>query len=550
MVAVHGAGTRPRRGWRVIAGAGALAFVAAACSSTSTSTSNGTEGTLPPANQAAPTNEGTPTPGGTLRVGLPAEVDGVDPVHNHWSLEGNLIGSALFDTLLTFDENRVLVPRLALSVLPNKDGTVWTIKLRPNVKFTDGTPMDASVVKANIDARKTDQLSKGSLEPIDNVVVVDPLTAEVHMNTPWFGYDATLAAQAGYMEAPAQIASGDQASKQAIGTGPFKQTGTFTSGQPITAERNPDYWGDKPLLNGISFTALVDASARTAAVKAHDMDLIFTDTGESILEFRDLAGFKQVEDVAAEEEFVINNMSKAPLDNIHARTALAYATDQKAVIDAARAGIAPVANGPYNVGEKYYSADAGYPGFDLDKAKQEVELYKKDTGQAELSFVLSSSPGEKLVAEILQGQWAAAGIKVTVDVAEQTTFLTNMFFDKFQAAMFRNFAYVNPDSNFIFWDSSQAKGEGQGSVNFGQLKDPKLDAALRTARANPDEASRTTQYEALTKTLNETVPFVWLFHNDWALVGSDQVGGLGTPQKLGFARQDGKPWWPMIWLKS
>ncbi len=52
------------------------------------------------------------------------------------------------------------------------------------------------------------------------------------------------------------------------------------------------------------------------------------------------------------------------------------------------------------------------------------------------------------------------------------------------------------------------------------------------------------------KAINAELPFIWLYHNDWGLAGTDKVGGLPAPQKLGFARQDAKPWWPQIWLKQ
>jgi peptide/nickel transport system substrate-binding protein len=540
-------GSRPRRGAAVVAAAATVALVLSACSSSS-STGTNASGTVAPANQAAPTNEGAPTEGGELRVGLPAEIDGLDPMHSRWSLEGNLIGSALYDTLMTFDENRTLIPHLAESVTPNSDGTVWTIKLRPNITFSDGSKLDAAAVKVNIDGRKADPLSGGALAPIKDVAVTDPLTTTVTMSTPWFGYDYTLAAQGGYMEAPSQAALGNAASKTAIGTGPFTLVGSFSSGTPIKVVKNPNYWGDKAHLDDITFTALVDPTARTNALKAHDMDLIFTDNGDAIAEFRSEDGIKQVEDVTSEEEFAMMNQAMAPMDNIHARRALVYATDQQAVIDATRAGVAPMATGPFNQGEQYYPADANYPGFDLQKAKDEVDAYKKDTGQSTLSFTLSTSPGEQKVAEVLQAQWALAGADVKVEAAEQSAFLSTMFFSKFQVAMFRNFAYVNPDSDYIFWHSSQAKGIGKGSINFNQLKDPKLDDLLDKARANPDVASRTKQYIDITPELNETLPYVWLFHDDWALAAQSKVGGLSTPQKLGFARQDSKPWWNKLWL--
>jgi ABC-type transport system substrate-binding protein len=540
-------GARTRRAG-AIAAALVLATLAAACSDATSPTAPA--GSAPKANQAAPKDEGTPTVGGTLRMGMTAEIDGLNPVRARWSLDGNTIGSALFDTLLTFDENRNLVPRLALSVKPDATGEQWTIALRPNVTFHDGSPFDANAVKKNIDARKAQPITGGALEPIESTEVVDPLTVLVKMKTPWFGYDYTLAAQGGYMVAPAQIDAGPDSMKQAIGTGPFTLVGEFVSGQPIKVERNKSYWGDKALLDGITFTAMVDENVRVQALKAHDVDLIMTQSPNAIRTFRETEGFHEVEDVAGEETYAMFGMETPPFDNVHARKALAYATDQQDIVDKLGEGVIQPANGPFISGERFYNENAGYPAFDLEKAREEIEAYKRDTGASELSFSILTDSGEESAATVLQGQWAAAGITAKVDKFEQISFLATVFSGKFQIAMFRNFAYINPDSNYIFWSSTQAKGVGVGSINFGQLKDPELDKALDAARSNPDDAKRAELYKDLTPKLNATVPYIWLYHNDWALAAAEKVGGLGAPQKLGFGRQDAKPWWTLIWMHS
>jgi peptide/nickel transport system substrate-binding protein len=545
-VARSAARGRARRRFAGFVAGAALIATAAACSGSTTG--NSSSGTVPPANQAAPKTEVPAVEGGTLKVGLSAEVDGMNPVSSRWSIDGNMVASSVFDPLMTFDENRNLVPKLAESVKPNDAGTEWTIKLRPGITFHDGTPLDAAAVKLNIEARKQQPLTGGALAPVESVTVQDPLTAVVKMNTPWFGYDYTIAAQGGYMAAPAQIKSNDV--KKAVGTGPFMMDGEFTPGKPIVVKKNPTYWGDKAHLDGMTFTAIVDEQGRINALKAHDVDLILTQNAEGIKAFRDTPGIKQIEDVAGEEAYAMMNMATPPFDNIHARKAVAYATNPQELVDTIGDGVLKPANGPFIEGERFYNPDAGYVSYDLEKAKAEIEAYKKDTGKADLEFTIKSDVGEKHVAEPLQGQLTAAGIKATVDLQEQVTYLAAMFLGNFQMSMFRNFAYVNPDSNYIFWHSSQAKGIGVGSINFGQLKSPELDKLLDEARGNKDDASRAEQYKKLTPVLNASFPYVWLYHTDWALAGDEKVGGLTVPSKLGFARQDAKPWWNQLFLQK
>jgi peptide/nickel transport system substrate-binding protein len=534
---------------QLLAAMAALVVLAASCGSSGDGSSSGGTDAV---NQGAPTDEGTPQDGGVLTVGVGADIDGLYPIEARWSLDGNLIGSSMYDTLLTFDEERNLVPRLALSVTPNDDGTVWTMRLRPDVTFHDGTPFDAAAVKANIEARKAVPISGDSLKQVQEAVVVDQLTLDVRMNTPWYGYDYTLAAQGGYMVAPSLIGQ-EGAMQQAVGTGPFQLDGTWSNGTPVKVKRYEGYWGERAHLDGIEFQALVDQSSRSASLESGDVDLIFTQDPATVKRFRAADGYVQVEDFAAEETFAMLNLGEAPFDNIHARRALAYATNPDAANQSVGGGIQQVANQPYTEQEQYFVEDAGYVTYDPAKAQEEVEAYKAATGASSLSFQFKVPSGgsQKVEAELLQAQWAEVGIEASISETEQSTFLADIFTSNFQACMFRNFAYVNPDSNYIFWHSSFAKQPGQaGGINFGQIRSDKVDDALDTARESTDPDVRQEAYQNVVRGLNEEIAYIWLYHNVWGLAATDTVGGLPTPQRLGFARQDAKPWWPQIWLKQ
>jgi peptide/nickel transport system substrate-binding protein len=531
---------------RLLAAMAALALLVSACSSSS-SNNDAQE-----VNQGAPSDEGPPQDGGTLRVAVGAEIDGLNPVQARWSLEGNSIGSAIYDGLMTIDENRKAVPKLAESATPNADGTVWTIKLRPNVTFHDGTPFDAEAVKTNLEARKAVPISGDSLRQVQTVTVVDPLTVQVEMNAPWFGFDYLLAAQTGYMVAPSQI-NASNSMQIAIGTGPFKLEGTWSPGTPVNVVRNDDHWGGRAHLDGIEFRALVDQISRTAALESGDVDLILTQDPATVTAFRSKDGYVQVEDFAATEAFVMLNLSTPPFDNIHARKALAYATDRDALNAAVGGGIQQDADQPFTPNEEYFVEDSGYPSYDPELAAQEVQAYKDDTGESSLSFTVktTSATQQKAEAELLQAQWQEVGIDAQLDQTEQATFLANIFVSDFQAAMFQNFGWVNPENNYIFWHSSYAKQPGQsGGINFGQIRSADLDAALDGARRTADESQRVEQQKNGVRALNAEVPYIWMYHTVYALAANDDVGGLSAPQALGFARQDNKPWWPQIWLKQ
>ena len=529
---------------------GAVAFVvvmamfAAACGS-------GNDSSSPDAPATTVPDEGTPKAGGTLKVGITADQNGYNAASARWDPVGNLVGSTIYDSLMKFDADRKVQPNLAQSVTSNADGTVWTITMRPNVTFQDGTPADAEAVKLNIETRKADPLAGSALDPVQEVRVTGPLTTEVVMKQPWFGYDATLAAQGGYLVAPATI-NDTSADAKPIGTGPFAFK-SRSKGDSFEVVKNPSYWqADKPYLDGITFTIVPDQTALMAALRAGNVDLVMTDDASSIKTLRSSSDLRSIEDVNAETAYVQMNEAAPPFDNIHARRALAYATDQQALIDSVGQGIGLQADSPYTADSQWRVADPKYVTYDTEQATKELQAYTADTGQSKLSFALKLSTGGAFpqVAVALQAQWAAVGIDAQIAQLEQTTFLTDSFLGNYQASIFRNFGYVNPDSNYLFWSSTTAKGIGTGSINFTQTKVPEIDEGLDGARASNDDAKRKAYYDQVQQALNQELPYVWLYHVVWALGARPDVGGLSEPQSLGFGRTDAKPWWTDIWLKS
>ena len=152
--------------------------------------------------------------GGSLVVALEADVPGFDPltvgIYGPPTVD---VATALFETLTGLDEAGKAVPRLALSWTPSDDYRTWTFRLRPGVKFHDGTPFDANAVKANLDRQK-DPANKcrcaAYITHIRAVEVVDPLTAVVRLNNPMVLFPEGLArvSQNSAVHSPAAWAAG------------------------------------------------------------------------------------------------------------------------------------------------------------------------------------------------------------------------------------------------------------------------------------------------------------------------------------------------------
>src|SRR5215212_9704355 len=123
---------------------------------------------------------GTAAAQSTLRIGLAEDPDVLDPTLAR-TYVGRIVFASICDKLFDVDEKLNFVPQLALSQETSADGKEVTIKLRPNVKFHDGEPMDAEAAKFSLDRHLTlpSSFRKPELAAVDHVDVVDPLTVKL-----------------------------------------------------------------------------------------------------------------------------------------------------------------------------------------------------------------------------------------------------------------------------------------------------------------------------------------------------------------------------------
>ena len=110
----------------------------------------------------------------TMRIGLAEDPDVLDPSLAR-SYVGRIVFASLCDKLFDIDAKLNIVPQLALSSETSADGKEVTIKLRPNVKFHDGEPMDAEAVRFSLDRHlnMAGSFRKPELGSVAEIVVVN-----------------------------------------------------------------------------------------------------------------------------------------------------------------------------------------------------------------------------------------------------------------------------------------------------------------------------------------------------------------------------------------
>jgi peptide/nickel transport system substrate-binding protein len=234
----------------------------------------------------------------TLVIAVDAFSGDFDPASSYLLAQG-LLWRGTYDSLVRLKGNSAseVEAALATSWESNADKSAWTFHLRPDVKFTDGTPFDASAVKTaytrTIKIALGTQLILGSFvtDPDKQIVVVDPMTVRFDLGRSVANFDLVLAAEWGTGIASPKVftdhstGSKDQGheylASHAVGTGPYKLTSIEPDNQ-VVLDQNPDYWGgwDGSHFKKVIIRQVPDGATRRQLIESGDVDIAIASTAE------------------------------------------------------------------------------------------------------------------------------------------------------------------------------------------------------------------------------------------------------------------------------
>ena len=524
-----------------------LGLIAAACggdnSSSTNTTAGGTNttaaGTATTAGGTATTAGSTPKPGGKITVRVEAEVGNPwVPANTNCDTGCQTRWRTWFEPLMAVDANTLtLKPYLAESVTPSADYKTWTFKVRPGITFSDGTPLNADVVIDNIQRYRKSALIGPALAGITDVQKVDDMTLNVMSGAPWVDLADYFTGPIASSKWLAETDTDPTKSTQPVGTGPFVLS-SYTPGESTIVKKNPNYWRKAeglPYLDEIDFRVISDELTAANALKSGELDVLVTENGQNIKDLKDDKAYHyQAQDKLGETNYELINLSQdgAPLSDRNVRCGLTAATDSKTLSDVITAGQFPVANGPFSPGQQGHLDDNGNQKYDPAKAKQLLQTWTDAHGGQKPHIILSTTTDATVQqqAQLLQQWWNEAGADVEIQAVEQSKLITNALVGdpNFNVFSWRNHSGAKFEYQNIWWNSATAQPPGQIALNFGRLKDPQIDAALNTARTNPDAAAQVKAAEDANRQFASQcyiIPTTWAL---WGIVSNPRVQGLST----------------------
>ncbi|WP_405867478.1 ABC transporter substrate-binding protein [Streptomyces sp. NBC_01515] len=328
----------------------------------------------------------------------------------------------VYASLTRTDATGKAVPDLAKSWEYNAKGDQITFHLRPGLKFSDGTPVDASAVKAAI-VRAQKQKNSALFGDLTSIKSVDAngLDAVLHLSQVDYQIPQLLGERVLQIASPKAAASPTKLDQNPVGAGPFTVT-QLVPGTKVLLKKNPDYWDAKDIhIDNVELTSAPDAATVVSGLQTGVYN--FADIAPSQAEAAKKAGL----DVFVQPGFNASNISlnvnKAPFNNAKVVDAVRYAVNRQEFVDKLTFGYGSVTNQPFPKGYVAYDPQSANDyAYDPAKSKQLLSEAGYKAGQIKLSLVI---PAEDPSAEIVQAQLAKVGI--TVDIKVDKNWATPFF---------------------------------------------------------------------------------------------------------------------------
>jgi len=454
--------------------------------------------------------------------------------------------------------NNQIEPAHAVSYEANADATVWTFKIRPGLKWSDGTPLTAKDFEYSIkriadpkvaskysaaaeNIKNGTEIAAGKMPPDQlGVKALDDATLEFQLVAP-IPFFPLLAATWSYYATPQHIIEkfGDKwlEAGNVVGSGPYKMT-DWKHDQLQAFEINPNYWGPKPIVTRVECHIFPDATVLPqglAAYENNEIDTAQVSASDYDRALKDPKLSKEMKGFPGSSTYMLHwDTTNKPTSDVKVRQALALSFDRTALID--------------NVLKKYYlDAPTVLPpdisGYNpqaaltggVDKAKQLMSDAGFANGQgwpSDFTIVYPASSTTKLVLEFLQAEWKKnLGIDVKLDSRETKAYVEFRVSRKTQPynGHFGQWGsdYGDPANwhNFLF-----ASGTDFYNTHW---KNDQFDSIIAKAKGMTDKDARAKAYQQAEQILVTEQPHLPLYHGQSFFVIKPGLQGIYHPAILG-----------------
>ncbi len=482
-----------------------------------------------------------------------------DPAEN-WAFGGSAYLPHVYEGLFRYvgESAPQLEPVLAAEIPTtanggiSADGLIYTIKLKPNAKFHDGSPVNADAVIYSYERIKALNFGANGItaEWVTKFEKVDDLTVRFTLKEPFADFLNSMGSAWGnYIVNPvvarANEKEGDWGHAWLLdhdaGSGPYTLAAFDRAANTITLERFKDYWGGVPSTapEKVIIRWITEPATARALLEKGEADVWVNPPTTDFQALSGKAGFTAGKYPGIMQYYLGFNNSVEPLNNVKVRQALQYSFNTDKIIADIFGGT--LAKMSAVVGPGYpdvYPAKTQYP-FDLDKARALLKEAGYESGLELTVNALHFWPNDTAVLEFWQADLAKIGVKLNIQETDQGAWST-AWFNECTAGTAPNIGQLStmgvggdyPSAWEVAWQVFPSDRPGtQCSPVY--LSDPQINALFHQIAQTVDPAARKTLFQQLYDTLGEQVPALWIGQALDLVVVRDSVQGYSYTFSLG-----------------
>lgn len=496
--------------------------------------------------------------GGDLSIGLQNEPTSLNP---HFAQQAALFGiyRDISDTYLYQDANGEFHPWLATGYEASEDGLTVTITLREDVTFSDGSELNADVVKANFDLLLDPEygVTNAGLRNLDSVEVVDESTVQFNLAA---SDNLFIAYLASVYSAPVSQESLDgdlddlRSGTNISLTGPFTVS-SFQSNNQLVLEKREDYnWAPEALterngtayLDTVTYRFLGENSTRTGALQSKQVDIIDSVPSQDVPLFEE-GDFTYTSLENAGSPYVLYfNVSKEPLEDIRVRQAIQQGIDIDSILNSTYFGTATRAYSVVSPTVPFYDESLeGQIEFDADAANALLD----EAGWTERdSEGYRTKDGERLVIENFTGAPMVRDSREILNEAISAQLRENLGVEYSYTLVDLGTEAVHEEENtYDIFDNSYISGDyagtdllwssdpGRGFISRTKHGDDHVDELIDEGRSNLDQDARVEIYDEFQNyVVLEQAYALPIYVNKSTRASQNTVHGQLTDEALGL----------------
>ncbi len=449
----------------------------------------------------------------------------------------------VYEGLVRYGANLDVVPAIAKSFSVAPDGLTYTFELRPDVKFSDGSPLTF------VDINESFKLAQSKLSPfrtdyeaISEIEQKGASTVILHLsrrNAPLLSRLVELRILP-YKIISAKDHGKNALSRDPVGSGPFRLL-RWESGLELVFEPNPFYGGVKPSYKQLVWRVVPDKTLMAMALRRGELDVaaldptswkVIGDGANSRIELDKFPGSRTI--------YLGFNTRKKPFNEVLVRQAVAEAINRPDLAKALYSGFAVVPRSDVSVGSWAYNSNAKLWPFDLKDSREKLlqagykfigRTWKSTPDDQLLAFRILTIRDYQDVAQVVSDDLKSLDVPSEVQIVEYAT-LRQRYLQRgdFEAILWSRSSGPDPECSLV-WSK-------EGAMNYSKFSNAKVESLLAEGRLVTDKNSRANVYKEIQGILASELPWVFLIQPDLLVAHSVNVENI----KQANQNLTGLPW--------